>query len=73
MATVIAYPNAVREDASALLVYQGQPNRSVSWSLTGSGTLTPLSGFTDAAGRAGARYTPGSAGDIVTVEVVAGA
>lgn len=70
---ITAYPSRVRADATALIVYQGAPNRAISWTLTGSGTLEPLSHYTDAAGRAGARYTPGDAGETVTVEVTAGA
>lgn len=70
---VAAYPSIVHADATSLIVYQGAPNRAISWTLTGSGTLEPLSHYTDAAGRAGARYTPGDAGDIVTVEAAAGA
>lgn len=73
MAIITAYPSQVRADATCLLVYQGEPNRSVSWNLTGSGTITPFSNSTDAQGRAGAKYTPGTPGDMVTVEVIAGA
>ncbi len=48
MVIITAYPSQVRADATCLLVYQGQPNRTVSWSLAGSGTITPLSNSTDA-------------------------
>ncbi|WP_143083355.1 hypothetical protein [Nitrosomonas communis] len=60
-------------DATALLVYQGQPNRTVSWNLIGSGSVMPLSNYTDVTGKAGALYQPGTIGDTVTVEVTAGA
>lgn len=73
MGAIIAYPSQVHADASVLLVYQGQPNRSLSWSLSGSGIITPFSNNTDAQGRAGAKYTPGTPGNTVTVEVIAGA
>lgn len=73
MASITAYPSAIHADGTALLVYKGQPNRTVSWSLTGSGTITPLSNYTDATGSAGAKYTPGEVNDLVTVEVIAGA
>lgn len=70
---IAAFPSTVHADSTSLVVYQGAPNRAVSWTLTGSGMLEPLSHYTDAAGKAGALYTPGDAGDIVTVEATAGA
>ncbi|SFL93390.1 hypothetical protein [Nitrosomonas communis] len=73
MATLSAYPSQVHADATALLVYQGQPNRTVNWNLVGSGSVTPLSNCTDETGKAGALYQPGTAGGTVKVEVTAGA
>lgn len=73
MGILTAYPNRVRADATVLVVYKGQPSRSIQWSLTGSGILLPLSPATDASGRAAAKYTPGNVGDIITVGVTIGA
>ena len=70
---ITLYPGAVRVDGSTLAVYSGLPGRSVKWSLTGAGTLTPISSYTDAAGQAAARYTPGTVGTTVTIGVEAGA
>jgi hypothetical protein len=67
------YPSRVRVDATALVVYSGLPNRTVDWRLTGAGTLTPLSARTDANGQAAAKYTPGTAGATVVIEVESGA
>lgn len=71
--TITAYPTAVAANATSLVVYQGAPKKSVLWTLVGSGTLTPLSVSTDDAGMAAARYTPGTVGDVVTIQVTAGA
>lgn len=73
MATLSASTQQVHADGTALLTYQGTPNRTVVWTLLGSGTLTPLSPVTDPTGMAGAVYTPGRVGDVVTIEVQAGA
>lgn len=68
------YPaNVYGDSTGALVVLSGLPNRAVTWSLTGSGTLTPLTTFTDAQGRASAKYVPGTIGDVVTVEATYGA
>jgi hypothetical protein len=72
MGTLAAYPDKVRADASTLVMYQGAANRAIQWSLTGSGTLLPLTDYTDVAGRAAAIYTPGSEGDVITVGVTVG-
>lgn len=72
MGTLAAFPKEVRDDATSLLVYKGAPHVSIAWSLTGSGTLTALSQFTSEAGVAGAVYTPGTAGQTVTVGVIVG-
>lgn len=71
--SLTAYPSRVSADATALVVYQGVPRRTVAWTLTGSGTLTPLSLTTDDAGMAAARYTPGTVGDAVTIQVTTSA
>lgn len=73
MGTITAFPQTVYADGTALLVYQGQPNRSVNWTITGSGSITALSNATDETGRAGAKYTPGTPNTSVLVEVTAGA
>lgn len=62
-----AYPRAVRADATSLIVLLGPPDRAVSWSIAGSGSLAILSERTDAQGRAYAKYTPGTAGNAPTV------
>ncbi|MGZ5709985.1 MAG: hypothetical protein ACXWIJ_12520 [Burkholderiales bacterium] len=67
--TISAYPPNVAEDATSLLIFSGPPNVSVQWTLTGSGFLTPGEAYTDASGHAHAIYTPGTAGDVVTIEV----
>ena len=67
------YPVAPRMPDGALLVYTGTAERRVKWSLSGPGTLTPLSLATDAVGVAVCRFTPAGAGDVVTVTVRAGA
>ncbi len=63
----------VRAGSSAIVLYSGTPDRRVAWSLTGPGTLTPISNYTDSTGRAAAIFTPVSAGDSVTIQVSAGA
>lgn len=65
-------PSPVRVDATALVIYQGAPGRTVAWTLVGSGILTPLNTVTDGNGLAAARYTPALAGETVTIEVTAG-
>jgi hypothetical protein len=69
------YPaNVYADSTGALVVLQGPPNRAVTWALTaGSGTLTPLTNYTDAQGRAAAVYTPGTVGDHITVQATYGA
>ena len=71
---IALYPQTVYADSTgALVVLQGPPNRAVAWALTGSGTLTPLTAYTDAQGRAAAKYTPGTVGDHITIQVTYGA
>lgn len=60
---------AVAHDSSCLVTFTGQPFKVVTWSLTGSGSLTILTGVTDANGVAVAKYTPGTLGDTPTVSV----
>jgi len=59
----------VASDGSCLLVFTGQAYRTVTWGLSGPGSLTILTDTTDANGVAMARYNPGSAGDTPTVSV----
>lgn len=72
---IILYPAGPREDGGALVIYTGTAQRSVAWSLTGSGSLTPITTYTDHNGQAGARYAaaPGTAGERITITVSAGA
>lgn len=68
--TLIAIPSSVQLDGTSFLVYTGEPNVAVDWTLTGDGTLTVLTDQTDGAGKAWARYTPGTLGSHnVDVEV----
>jgi hypothetical protein len=73
------YPSAPMVDGGALVIYTGTADRSVEWSLTGNGTLTPITEYTDHNGVAAARYdaTAGSpsalAGASITITVTAGA
>lgn len=71
--TITVYPTSVRADATALVIYTGTANRTVTWSLSGSGTLTAITSYTDHTGTAAAKYTPGTVGDLVTITVTAGA
>ncbi|RWA55349.1 hypothetical protein AU476_07525 [Cupriavidus sp. UYMSc13B] len=62
--------NLLHADATAILVFDGPPNVAVGWSVVGgSGTITPLSGRTDAQGRAWAKFDPIGIGGTATVEV----
>ena len=70
---VNAYPQQVRVDATALIVFTGPPGRSVTWSLSGTGTLTAITSSTDAQGRAYAQYTPGDIGSTPQVSATYGA
>lgn len=77
--TITFYPAAPTVDGSMLAVYTGTADRSVEWSLSGSGTLTPITEYTDHNGVAAALYEPqgGSpvaiAGAAITITVTAGA
>jgi hypothetical protein len=71
--SITAYPVNPAVDATALLVYLGPANATVSWAITsGAGALEPLAPATDASGRAACRFTPAAAGP-VTVSVTHGA
>jgi hypothetical protein len=65
--------NPVRAGSASMVLYKGTPNRRVVWSLTGSGTLTPITEYTDTGGISAAIFVPATAGDSVTIGVSAGA
>lgn len=69
---ISATPRRVRADATALIVLVGPPNRAVTWSLDGSGSLGVFSEYTDAQGRCYAIYSPGDAGDAPTISATYG-
>lgn len=69
--TLQAFPSTIQTDATSFLVYSGKPNVAVDWALTGDGTLTPLTDYTDDAGKAWAKYTPGTIGT-KTIDVTVG-
>lgn len=67
--SINVYPSPVRADTTALVVFSGPADRVVSWSISGPGTLVPVSNFTDHNGQAAARYTPSGVGTVTfTVE-----
>ena len=70
---MISLNGVIREGMSTLLIYSGVAYRRVAWSITGDGTLEPLSNVTDHNGKAAALFTPDTAGDIVIIGVDAGA
>lgn len=61
------------DSTGVMIVLNGPPNRAVTWSLVGPGTLTPITNATDAQGRAAAKYVPGAAGDMPEVSATYGA
>lgn len=66
---IIPLTGGVRLGGSTILMFKGPPNRSVEWAIVaGVGTLTPLTHYTDAMGKAYARLDPTS-GTSVRVEV----
>lgn len=71
--SLVSYPASPSVDGTALVVFAGEPNIAVEWSLMGNGFLTPQSGSTDARGIAAAIYQPTVAGDMVTISVTHGA
>lgn len=67
--TIYAEPPQVAVDATSLVILVGPPDRAVTWSLTGSGTLTIISPYTNEDGLAMALYTPDdNVGETVIVE-----
>lgn len=67
---IIAMPSKiVASDSGCLLAFTGEPNKTVLWAITGTGTLTILTNVTDANGVAMARYTAGTAGTQPTITV----
>jgi len=72
--SIIATPINVRVDASSLVTVTAAPNRSVAWTLTGTGTLVVISDITDSQGRAHAKYVPdpGTEGNSVQVDAAYG-
>ena len=77
--SLIMYPSAPTADGGALVIYTGTADRSVEWSLSGNGTLTAITDYTDHNGVAAARYeaavgSPSAvAGATITITVTAGA
>lgn len=72
---ITIYPVNVHADSTgALVVLTAPPNRAVTWvRASGDGTLTPLTNYTDAQGRAAAMYVPGTAGTAPVIEAHHGA
>ena len=68
-----AYPKEVRADATTLIMLVGPADRAVTWGLTGTGSISPLTERTDSQGRAYAKYTPGDPDTTVTVTADYGA
>lgn len=69
--TITAYPSQVGTDATSFLVYTGAPNVGVDWNLTGDGSLSVITDYTNAIGQAFAKYTPGTVGT-KTIDVTVG-
>jgi hypothetical protein len=69
------YPSRVYADSTgAIVVLSGPPNRAVTWSIaSGDGALTPITNYTDAQGRAAAKYVPGTSGTTAVIEAQYGA
>lgn len=73
MAALAMLANPLYAGSTGIVVFSGLPDRAVAWSLvSGSGTLTPITSYTDAAGHAWARYEPLAAGAAV-IEATHGA
>lgn len=65
-----ARPRTVAIDASSLVVFKGEPDTPVIWSVSGNGTLYPIDLVTNSDGVAsGVLYPTGAAGDVVVVRV----
>lgn len=68
---ITAYPSQVGTDATSFLVYTGAPNVGVDWNLTGDGSLSVITDYTNEIGQAFAKYTPGTVGT-KTIDVTVG-
>lgn len=69
---LVARSGAVRVDATVwITLTTSLPNKQLSWSILGSGTLSNMSAATDANGIGKAMYTPdpGTEGSSVTIKV----
>jgi len=64
---IYAMTKKIWASGSALLLFQGDANRLIQWSVvSGSGAITALSSVTDASGRCYAKYQPnGYVGQVV--------
>ena len=62
---------AVREDADALIVFTGEPNKVLTWSVIGPGVLSNIDQYSDSSGVATALFSPeaGDAGQTTTIRV----
>jgi hypothetical protein len=70
---ITATPLRVEVGGTSLLVFVGEPNKTVDWSITaGDGFLTVIGEETDDQGQAIATYTPGTVDTLVTIEVTYG-
>lgn len=63
-----AIPRQVRADATALILFLGEPGLAVTFTAVPSGTILGAQTVTDAQGRAFAVYVPGDVGDLVTIQ-----
>jgi hypothetical protein len=67
---ISATPLRVHVNGTSLLVFTGEANRTVEWSITvGDGFITVISDQTDDQGQASATYTPGTVDTLITIEV----
>lgn len=64
-----AYPEVIRSDSSAIVVFKGPPNTKLVWALTGVGTLTQADEKSDIRGVGKAVFTPGAADQKATIQV----
>ncbi len=73
--SLIVFPARVYADSTGCtIVLNALPNRAVVWSIaSGDGTLTPITNYTDAQGRAAAKYVPGTVNTTVVIEAQYGA
>lgn len=69
--TIYNVTGPVRQDGGAILCFVGPPHKSVVWTvLHGSGTITPVTTYTDARGRCSARFDAGAFVENVTIGVI---